>query len=142
MKLITEEWLSRAKDDLDVAKEIIELEHLTNMVAFHAQQAMEKILKAVVEEFEISFVRTHNLEMLVGTIESEVDLDLDMDFIKRLDEVYISARYPSDLGLLPSGKPSIQDAKELYEFAENIHGEVKRLLKELGKLPNKTKAIE
>ena len=65
MKLITEEWLSRAKDDLDVAKEIIELEHLTNMVAFHAQQAMEKILKAVVEEFEISFVRTHNLEMLV-----------------------------------------------------------------------------
>jgi len=142
MKLITEEWLSRAKDDLDVAKEIIELEHLTNMVAFHAQQAMEKILKAVVEEFEISFVRTHNLEMLVGTIESEVDLDLDMDFIKRLDEVYISARYPSDLGLLPSGKPSIQDAKELYEFAENIHGEVKRLLKELGKLPNKTKVIE
>ena len=135
MKLITEEWLSRAKDDLDVAKEIIELEHLTNMVAFHAQQAMEKILKAVVEEFEIRFVRTHNLEMLVGTIKSEVDLDLDMDFIKRLDEVYISARYPSDLGLLPSGKPSIQDAKELYEFAENIHGEVKRLLQELGKTP-------
>jgi HEPN domain-containing protein len=64
MKLITEEWLSRAKDDLDVAKEI-----------------------------------------------------LNLSLIKRLDEVYISARYPSDLGLLPSGKPSIQDAKELYEFA-------------------------
>jgi hypothetical protein len=47
MKLITEEWLSRAKDDLDVAKEILEMEHLTNMVAFHSQQAMEKTLKAL-----------------------------------------------------------------------------------------------
>ncbi len=35
MKLITEEWLVRAKEDLDVATEIITREHLTNMVAFH-----------------------------------------------------------------------------------------------------------
>ena len=55
MKLITKEWLRRARDDLDVAKEIIVREHLTNMVAFHSQQAVEKSLKAIVEEFEIGF---------------------------------------------------------------------------------------
>jgi len=53
MKLITEEWLDRAKEDLDVAAEIIAREHLTNMVAFHSQQAVEKTLKGIVEEFEI-----------------------------------------------------------------------------------------
>jgi hypothetical protein len=48
--------------------------------------------------------------------------------IKRLDEVYISTRYPSDLGLLPSGKPSTQDVKVLYEFAEMFYYKVKVLL--------------
>jgi HEPN domain-containing protein len=60
MKLITEEWLGKAKEDLD--REIISKEHLTNMVAFHSQQAVEKILKGIIEEFEIGFVKTHNLE--------------------------------------------------------------------------------
>ena len=128
MKLITEEWLKRARDDLDVAMEIIVREHLTNMVAFHSQQAVEKSLKAIVEEFEIGFVKIHNLERLIGIVNQRMDLDVDLNFIKRLDEVYISMRYPSDLGLLPSGKPTIQDARELYEFAENLYHNVKKLL--------------
>ena len=36
MKLITKEWLNRAKDDLDVVEEIFDNENLTNMVAFHS----------------------------------------------------------------------------------------------------------
>lgn len=128
MKLITEEWLKRARDDLDVAKEIIVREHLTNMVTFHSQQAVEKSLKAIIEEFEIGFIKIHNLERLIGIVKQRLDLDVDLNFIKRLDEVYISMRYPSDLGLLPSGKPTIQDARELYEFAENLYHNVKKLL--------------
>jgi HEPN domain-containing protein len=50
MKPITEEWLDRAREDLDVALEIISREHLTNMVAFHSQQAVEKVLKGIIEE--------------------------------------------------------------------------------------------
>ncbi len=72
MKLITEEWLARAKEDLDVATEIIAREHLTNMVAFHSQQAVEKTLKGIVEEFEIGFVKTHNLERLLGMVRKMV----------------------------------------------------------------------
>lgn len=59
MKLITKEWLNRAKDDLTVIEEIIDNRHLTNMVAFHAQQTVEKTLKAIIEEFEIGFIKTH-----------------------------------------------------------------------------------
>ena len=60
MKLISEEWLKKAQEDLDVVGEIISKEHLTNMVAFHSQQAVEKTLKAIIEEFEIGFEKTHN----------------------------------------------------------------------------------
>ena len=129
MKLITEEWLDRAKEDLDVAAEILPREHLTNMVAFHSQQAVEKTLKGIIEEFEIGFVKTHNLERLLSMVLKQMSLDLDLNIIKRLDEVYISTRYPGDLGLLPSGKPTIQDAKELFDFAEAIYRNVKKIIK-------------
>jgi HEPN domain-containing protein len=128
MKPITEEWLDRAREDLDVALEIISREHLTNMVAFHSQQAVEKALKGIIEEFEIGFVKIHNLERLLGVARKHVNFNVDLNFIKRLDEVYISTRYPGDLGLLPSGKPSIQNAKELYDFANTFYRNVKKLL--------------
>ena len=46
MKPITKEWLDRAKEDLDASLAIIPNEHLTNMVTFHSQQAVEKTLHA------------------------------------------------------------------------------------------------
>jgi HEPN domain-containing protein len=129
MKLITKEWLNKAKEDLDVVGEIIYRKHLSNMVAFHSQQAVEKTLKAIVEEYEIGFEKTHNLERLIAIVRKQINIDVDLDMIKRLDEVYISTRYPSDLGLLPSGKPSIQDARELFDFATTTYDAVKKILK-------------
>ena len=88
MNPITEEWFDRGKEDLDVALEIISKEHLTNMVAFHSQQAVEKTLKGIIEEFEIGFVKIHNLERLLGMVRKQMSLDVDLNIIKRLDEVY------------------------------------------------------
>jgi HEPN domain-containing protein len=124
MKTITKEWFDRAKEDLDVVSEIIERDDLTNMVAFHSQQAVEKIMKGVIEEFEIGFVKTHNLERLLDIINEKIKLNPPLEILKRLDEVYINARYPGDLGLLPSGKPSFQEAEELYNFADSFYNEV------------------
>ena len=59
-------------------------------------------------------------------VRKQMSLDVDLDIIKRLDEVYISTRYPGDLGLLPSGKPTIQDAKELFDFADAFYRNVKK----------------
>lgn len=130
MNPITKEWFVRAKEDLDVALEIISIDHLTNMVAFHSQQTVEKTLKAIIEEFEIGFVKTHNLERLLDMVTKQVSLDVDLNIIKRLDAVYINTRYQSDLGLLPSGKPTIQDAKELFDFANALYNNVKKLLEQ------------
>ena len=44
MKAITREWLARAEDDLAAARLLLAQEDLTNVVAFHAQQAVEKTL--------------------------------------------------------------------------------------------------
>lgn len=42
MKAITSEWLARALDDLLAAEVLLTQPELTNMVAFHAQQTVEK----------------------------------------------------------------------------------------------------
>ena len=65
MKKLTEEWLKAAEDDLRVIERIRQDEHLTHMVAFHAQQAVEKSLKAAIEEYELGSVRVHSLERLL-----------------------------------------------------------------------------
>ena len=41
------EWLKSANDDLDSISYLIQAEHLTNIVAFHSQQAIEKSFKAI-----------------------------------------------------------------------------------------------
>jgi len=38
-----------------------------------------------------------------------------------LDDLYIHARYPGELGLLPSGRPSPDDARQFYEFAAGVY---------------------
>lgn len=55
MKKQAESWLQAAKDDLNVIKEILENNELTNMVAFHAQQLIEKSFKAILEEYKGKF---------------------------------------------------------------------------------------
>ena len=44
MKKISQEWLKSAEDDLEAIDEMIKNKSLTNIVAFHAQQAIEKSL--------------------------------------------------------------------------------------------------
>jgi HEPN domain-containing protein len=131
MKLITREWLNRASDDLGVIEEIIDNENLTNMSAFHAQQAVEKTLKALVEEYEIGFVKTHKLEFLLEKVKGYIPFAIDRTSIKRLDEVYTETRYPAELGLLPYGKPSGKEVRRLQEFAMTLFEDVTALLNTL-----------
>ena len=57
MKQLTREWLNAAGDDLLTIENLQYNPILTNVIAFHSQQAIEKILKAIMEEYEISFIK-------------------------------------------------------------------------------------
>ncbi len=122
MKKISEEWLKAAKDDLRVIERIRSDEHLTHMVAFHAQQCIEKALKAIIEEFDIGLERIHSLQRLLEIVSNHVEIDVDIVLIEKLDKLYIDSRYPADFGLLPDGKPTIEDAIEFYDVAKGVYG--------------------
>jgi HEPN domain-containing protein len=117
MKNQTREWLKAAEDDLNVISLIQAREDLTHIIAFHAQQATEKAFKGVLEEFEMPVIKSHNLQYLYYTIIKKINIDLDLKLIAMLDSLYIESRYPGSMGLLPEGKPSMEEAKTLLEFA-------------------------
>ncbi|MBW2608653.1 MAG: HEPN domain-containing protein [Deltaproteobacteria bacterium] len=95
------------------------------MVAFHSQQCIEKALKAVMEECGIDLVRIHNLERLLEIVKNYVKIDVDIVVIEKMDKLYIDSRYPADFGLLPDGKPAIEDAEEFYDAASRVYEVVK-----------------
>jgi len=123
VRVFTKEWLKASRDDLLTIEEIIDNPHLTHIVAFHAQQCVEKSMKAIIEENEIDIPKIHKLLKLYEKVSFALD-GLDEDIMGLLDGLYIESRYPGDMGLLPHGKPSIDDAKEFYSFAHSVFDKV------------------
>lgn len=57
-------WLRKAESDLVAARRLMDAEGPYDIVCFHAQQAVEKSLKALLASTDVSLPRTHNLEDL------------------------------------------------------------------------------
>ncbi|WP_045221126.1 HEPN domain-containing protein [Desulfonatronum thioautotrophicum] len=113
------EWLKAARLDLDSIPYILHVEHLTPVVAFHAQQSVEKSLKALLEFKGRHIPKTHKLQTLFDSAEPEFEIDEEILLV--LDDLYIDARYPGDFGLLPDGVPSVEHAVTFYRFAQDVY---------------------
>lgn len=64
--------------------------------------------------------KIHKLVTLYAKVETFIKIELDFSILKTLDALYIDARYPGDLGLLPDGKPTIEEAENFYNFAIEV----------------------
>ncbi len=126
MKKATAEWLKSAEMDLENVAQIIHLEHLTPVAAFHAQQCVEKCLKAVLEEHSKKVPKDHSTLRLYGLIRDLITLEVDTGVLTDLDDLYIESRYPGELGLLPTGKPTLAEAREFFEAARRIYDQIGR----------------
>lgn len=100
-----------------------------HIVAFHAQQGVEKCFKALMEEHDVEAQKVHRLITLYAKIEIFLAGEkLDHRMMRILDSLYIDARYPGDLGLLPEGLPTHDDAKGFQAFAVRVYDLVLRTL--------------
>jgi HEPN domain-containing protein len=61
MNRIAQEWLQSALMDLRSIEKILEDEFLTPVACFHAQQCVEKSLKALLENNEKNVPKSHDL---------------------------------------------------------------------------------
>jgi HEPN domain-containing protein len=66
----------------------------TDTVCFHAQQCVEKYVKALLVLHGVDFPRTHDLEALVGLLPRRIEPPLTLDEQDLLTEYATGARYP------------------------------------------------
>jgi len=125
MNELTKEWLNHARKDLLVVEKILDDENLTNIIAFHSQQCIEKAFKSILIFYTSEIPRIHNLLKLYGMISKYEKIDVDLKSLEKINETYIDSRYPSDLGLLPNGQPSLKTVKEFYYTAKEVFKQIK-----------------
>jgi HEPN domain-containing protein len=124
MKQTTKEWFIAAEDDLLAAKKLGDEDRLTNVVAFHCQQCLEKCFKAIIEEQGKPSIKSHDLLRL--QLNADIQLShSEKNLLAIINEVYIDARYPGDMGLLPHGKPTRTEVKNFIEFCDTIFQKLK-----------------
>ncbi len=99
MKELTKEWIKKAEKDVGTAKRESEVKTDTNWdaVCFHAQQAVEKYLKGILQENGIPFSKTHDLTILLELILLEFpDLSILSDDLEWLSAFAVEFRYPGE----------------------------------------------
>ena len=124
---LSTEWVKASYSDIVVLESIYENPIVTHMTAFHSQQAIEKCFKAIIEYNTDATPYKHDIILLKSMTEKYITID-DEDILEDLNELYIDSRYPGDMGLLPHGKPTLEDAKEFYNFANDFFIRVCKLL--------------
>ena len=116
------EWLAYAKSDLTIARAKTE-GVLPEMGCFHAQQAAEKSIKAVLILLGVDFPYTHDIAHLATLVDrSEVDYAKPLEDAIELTQYAVLARYPSDD--VPATETeldaAVNIAERVFEWAETV----------------------
>lgn len=122
---VVSEWVLKADNDLKTASHTLEMddECPTDTVCFHAQQCVEKYLKALLVLKSIPFPKTHNIEELIGLLPSDSRpqlADRDQD---RLTEYATVTRYPGDYEPI-----FLVEARQAVRIARRVKTQIRKLL--------------
>lgn len=112
-------WRERAEHDFQAMMLAATNPVLTDIVAFHAHQAVEKFLKAALIRQRIRPPRTHVLaELLAKVSVAALSASNIRERCATLDELWTKSRYPNgDL-------PSIDEAERAIEYATHIRSAI------------------
>ncbi|MGA2914454.1 MAG: HEPN domain-containing protein [Sedimentisphaerales bacterium] len=127
MKDETIKWLEYANENLQSAQLLAG--SLFNPCLQNVQQAVEKVLKALLIEFDIKFLKTHSIAELVSLLENNgKNINITPEDCDLLDSIYLPSKYPLG-GVLPDFEPDEEICKKCLEIAERIFDSVEKRLK-------------
>ncbi len=111
-------WIFLANGDLKTAQDELKSEDpFTNSICFHAQQCVEKYLKAYLTLVGEPFGKTHDIALLIELCK-KYDTKFDELYqlkAHKLNRYAVELRYPEDFYI-----PTIEEAKESIEIAKKV----------------------
>lgn len=118
------EWLRKAYADIEASRITLE-RGLADIAAFHAQQAVEKSLKALLVAVNKRPPKTHDIDYLADLLE-EAGVEVPMrDEISPLTLYAVEARYP--------GPPiTLEEAEHAYEIAKAFLNTIEKEIERRG----------
>jgi HEPN domain-containing protein len=114
---LVREWLSKAfKDKLSAQRELMFDEPVLESACFHAQQAVEKMLKAFCIYHEFAPPRTHDISSILQTLSAK-----DPAIIKQLEQADELSDYAVDIRYPESpSRLTVADANEAVSIVIKV----------------------
>lgn len=127
MKDETKKWLEYADENLRSARLLLDSE-LFNPCLQNVQQAVEKMLKALLVECVNKIKKTHSINELASILAQKgLNVDITEDECDLLDSIYLPSKYPLG-GILPDFEPDLQTCRKCVALAERVWDSVTSLL--------------
>jgi len=121
----TRKWVEYANENLYSAKILLESK-LFNPCLQNVQQAIEKILKAMLVESDVKFLKTHSITELVGLLaKAGVSISITPDSCELLDSIYLPSKYPFG-GVLPDFEPDEDTCRGCIAIVEQVFESVEK----------------
>ena len=122
---VVREWVLKAEEDLRAAAHLLRLgqECPTAAVGFHAQQCIEKYLKALLVLQGLEFPKTHDIEKLIGLLPLDVSVRLPVTAQRILTTYGAMTRYPGDYEPV-----TLQEARQAVTLARRVRRDLRNVL--------------
>ena len=122
---VIRQWVQKAENDLKNAAHTLKLgqDCPTDTVCFHAQQCVEKYVKALLTLHGIEFSRIHHISALVALLPARVRPDLTPEEQERLTDYAVSARYPGDYEPIP-----LAEARQAVQISRRARKQIRKWL--------------
>lgn len=125
LSAVAREWAAKAESDLKAAVYMLEMddECPADTVGFHAQQCVEKYLKAFLVLKGIDFPKTHDIEKILALFPHDVPLPVSVEEQRTLTTYATFTRYPGDYEPV-----TLSEAKRAVRIARRVKRHLRKLL--------------
>ena len=111
------EWLQFSYRNLATALHLFEVNHYTDIIVVDLQQALEKMLKALLANENKKISKTHNLDELASLLGDIIVFEeYEIDLLEKTTDYYREDRYPNPSYSLPTR----DETKEILEFTNSL----------------------
>lgn len=121
---VVREWIQKAENDLEAVVRLLRsgAGFPTDTVCFHAQQCVEKYLKAYLSLAAIDFPKTHDIRLLLALFPKDARPAMALDDQRNLTAYATGARYPG------WGEIPLAETRRAVAAARRVRKEIRRLL--------------